>query len=224
MARILVVDDDPHIRELVCHFLRLEGFEVTEAKDGFEALRMFSDIQVDLVILDIMMPRMDGWELCKKLREQADIPLLMLTAKSDSSQIVKGFALGTDDYLVKPFDPAVLVVRVKSLLRRYRIIASQSVQVGALTLRRDTFECRVGEDKITLPLKEFELLFMFASYPGKTFTRDHLIEQIWGFDYEGDERTVDVHIKRLRERFHGELHGFRITTIRGLGYRLEERL
>lgn len=224
MPRILVVDDDPHIRELVCHFMRLEGFEVTEAVDGLEALRIFPDIKPDLVILDIMMPGMDGWTLCTKLREQADLPLLMLTAKSDSSQIVKGFALGTDDYLVKPFDPAVLVVRVQSLLRRYRIMASQSVQVGALTMHRNTFECKVGENNMTLPLKEFELLFKLASYPGKTFTRDHLIEQIWGFDYEGDERTVDVHIKRLRERFPEALYGFRITTIRGLGYRLEERL
>ncbi|WCM63414.1 response regulator transcription factor [Paenibacillus polymyxa] len=223
MTRVLVVDDDPHIRELVGHFLRMEGLEVVEAVDGLDAMRIFDEIKVDLLVLDIMMPGMDGWELCRKLREQTDLPLLMLTAKGETSQIVKGFALGTDDYLVKPFDPMVLVARVKALLKRYRIMASKSVTVGDLVLRSDTFECRAGEKEITLPLKEFELLFKLASYPGKTFTRDQLIEQIWGYDYEGDERTVDVHIKRLRERFPEASHSFRISTIRGLGYRLEVR-
>ncbi|AOK92540.1 response regulator transcription factor [Paenibacillus polymyxa] len=223
MTRVLVVDDDPHIRELVGHFLRMEGLEVVEAVDGLDAMRIFDEIKVDLLVLDIMMPGMDGWELCRKLREQTDLPLLMLTAKGETSQIVKGFALGTDDYLVKPFDPMVLVARVKALLKRYRIMASKSVTVGDLVLRSDTFECRAGEKEITLPLKEFELLFKLASYPGKTFTRDQLIEQIWGYDYEGDERTVDVHIKRLRERFPEASHSFRISTIRGLGYRLELR-
>ncbi|MEK5375342.1 MULTISPECIES: response regulator transcription factor [Paenibacillus] len=223
MTCVLVVDDDPHIRELVGHFLRMEGLEVVEAVDGLDAMRIFDQNKVDLLVLDIMMPGMDGWELCRKLREQTDLPLLMLTAKGETSQIVKGFALGTDDYLVKPFDPMVLVARVKALLKRYRIMASKSVTVGDLVLRSDTFECRAGEKEITLPLKEFELLFKLASYPGKTFTRDQLIEQIWGYDYEGDERTVDVHIKRLRERFPEASHSFRISTIRGLGYRLEVR-
>ncbi|SEI56764.1 response regulator transcription factor [Paenibacillus polymyxa] len=223
MTRVLVVDDDPHIRELVRHFLRLEGLEVVEAVDGLDAMRLFDKTKVDLLVLDIMMPGMDGWELCRKLREQTDLPLLMLTAKGETSQIVKGFALGTDDYLVKPFDPMVLVARVKALLKRYRIMTSKSVTVGDLVLRSDTFECLAGEQEITLPRKEFELLFKLASYPGKTFTRDHLIEQIWGYDYEGDERTVDVHIKRLRERFPEATHSFAIRTIRGLGYRLEVR-
>lgn len=221
MTRILVVDDDPHIRELVGHFLRLEGFVVVEAVDGLDAMNTLGEAKPDLIILDIMMPGMDGWELCRQLREQTELPLLMLTAKGEPSQIVKGFELGTDDYLVKPFDPMVLVARVKALLKRYRIMSSQTVQIGDITLRRDTFECRVGDQEITLPLKEFELLFKLAGYPGKTFTRDQLIEQIWGYDYDGDERTVDVHIKRLRDRFPEERHAFRIRTIRGLGYRLE---
>lgn len=221
MTRVLVVDDDPHIRELVGHFLRLEGFVVVEAVDGLDAMNILDEAKPDLIILDIMMPGMDGWELCRQLREQTELPLLMLTAKGEPSQIVKGFELGTDDYLVKPFDPMVLVARVKALLKRYRIMSSQTVQIGDITLRRDTFECRVGDQEITLPLKEFELLFKLAGYPGKTFTRDQLIEQIWGYDYDGDERTVDVHIKRLRDRFPEERHAFRIRTIRGLGYRLE---
>ncbi len=221
MAQILVVDDDPHIRELVRHFLELEGLDVVEATDGVDALRKFDATSVDLAILDIMMPGMDGWELCRQLRRQTDLPLLMLTAKGETSQIVKGFNLGTDDYLVKPFDPLVLVARVKALLKRYKIMTSQAVQMGELTLRRDTFQCWNANEEMTLPLKEFELLFKLASYPGKTFPRDQLIEQIWGFAYEGDERTVDVHIKRLRERFPEETSAFRISTIRGLGYRLE---
>jgi DNA-binding response OmpR family regulator len=223
MTQILIVDDDAHIRELVGHFLRLEGFDIHEAANGLEALRVLEAVKADLVVLDIMMPGMDGWELCRELREHYDLPLLMLTAKGETAQKVKGFELGTDDYLVKPFDPLELVARVKALLKRYRIITSQTVQIGDLTLNRNTYECRLGDQEIILPRKEFELLLKLASYPGKTFTRNQLIEQIWGYDYEGDERTVDVHIKRLRERFSEDCQAFAIRTIRGLGYRLEVR-
>ncbi len=221
MTQILVVDDDPHIREMVGHFLQQEGWNVVEASEGEGAMRVLEETQVDLVILDIMMPGMDGWTLCRELREHYEMPLLMLTAKGETSQIVKGFELGTDDYLVKPFDPLVLIARVKALLKRYRITASQILQLGNVTLNSRHYECRIEEQEIAMPRKEFELLFKLASFPGKTFTRDELIEKIWGFDYEGDERTVDVHIKRLRERFPEERHAFRIRTIRGLGYRLE---
>jgi DNA-binding response OmpR family regulator len=168
-----------------------------------------------------MMPRMDGWELCRELRESYDLPILMLTAKGETSQKVKGFQLGTDDYLVKPFEPPELVERVKALLKRYRIVASQSVQVGSLCMDRKTFEVQAGEEKLTLPLKEFELLFKLASYPGRTFAREQLIEDVWGYDFAGTDRTLDVHINRLRERFGEGQYGFKITTIRGLGYRLE---
>jgi len=222
MARILVVDDDAHIRELVRHFLSLEGFEVHEAADGKEALALLETVKVDLVILDIMMPVMDGWDLCRELRAVGDVPILMLTAKGETRQKVKGFELGADDYLVKPFDPLELVARVKALLKRYRIATSQIVQIGSLSLNRKTYECRMGDREVLLPPKEFELLFKLASHPGRTFTRDELIEQIWGYDYEGDERTVDVHIKRLRERFARPDAPFLIRTIWGLGYRLEE--
>lgn len=221
MAPILIVDDDPYIRELVRVFMLNEGFDVVEASDGEEALKLLETVQVDMVIMDIMMPNMDGWELCKELREHYDIPLLMLTAKGETSQKVKGFELGTDDYLVKPFEPVELAMRVKALLKRYKIAASQTVQVGDLSMNKKTYEVTVGTESLTLPLKEFELLYKLASYPGKTFSRDQLIEQIWGFDYEGNERTIDVHINRLRERFPEERHAFRIATIRGLGYRME---
>ncbi|CAM5784856.1 MULTISPECIES: response regulator transcription factor [Brevibacillus] len=223
MAKLLVVDDDPHIRELVRVFLQNEGFDILEAADGQEAMAIMETDQADLVILDIMMPRMDGWELCRELRKHYDIPLLMLTAKGETAQKIKGFELGTDDYLVKPFEPAELVVRVKALLKRYRIAASHTVQAGSLQLNRKTFEIGMGGQKLTIPPKEFELLFKLASYPGQTISREQLIEQIWGFDFEGNERTVDVHINRLRERFPESECGFQIRTVRGLGYRLEIR-
>jgi DNA-binding response OmpR family regulator len=145
----------------------------------------------------------------------------MLTAKGETNDKVQGFQLGTDDYLVKPFEPLELVMRVKALLKRYRIATSQTIQVGELYMDRKTFEVRINGEAITLPLKEFELLFKLGSYPGKTFSRDQLIEDIWGYNYEGNERTLDVHINRLRERFPDERYSFRIKTIRGLGYRLE---
>ncbi|WP_020425564.1 response regulator transcription factor [Paenibacillus riograndensis] len=222
MAKILVVDDDPHIRELVEVFLRAEGMEeVFGASDGIEALRLLEDNGVDLAVIDVMMPNMDGWELCKELRRSYDIPILMLTAKGETSQIVKGFELGTDDYLVKPFEPPVLIARVKALLKRYQISAAQSVNVGGLRMNRKTYEVTADQGSITLPLKEFELLFKLASYPGQTLTRDRLIEEVWGYDFEGNERTLDVHVGRLRDRFPREDYGFAIRTVRGLGYRLE---
>ncbi|SDR99469.1 DNA-binding response regulator, OmpR family, contains REC and winged-helix (wHTH) domain [Paenibacillaceae bacterium GAS479] len=223
MPHILVVDDDSHIRELVVHFMEKEGFATTEAASGHEALDRLSETSVDLVILDVMMPGMDGWELCRRLREEnGELPLLMLTAKGESMHKIKGFELGTDDYVVKPFDPLELAARVKALLKRSRIAASQQVRIGELTLDRKTFECRIGKQELTLPRKEFELLFLLASYPGKTLVREQLVEQVWGYDYEGDERTLDVHIKRLRDRLESAEH-VEIRTIRGLGYRLEEK-
>jgi len=222
MTKLLVVDDDAHIRELVKVFLQNEGLEVIEATDGVDALSKLAAEKVDMVVMDIMMPNMDGWTLCEEIRSfDTDLPILMLTAKGETSQKVKGFQLGTDDYLVKPFEPAELIVRVKSILKRYRISVSQIVEAGNVKLNRQTHEVDWNGEIIILRLKEFELLFTLASYVGKTFSREQLIEKIWGYDYEGDERTVDVHIKRIRERFPQEMSGFIIRTIRGLGYRLE---
>lgn len=219
--KILVVDDDAHIRELVKVFLKNEGFDVCEAADGIAALSRLETIKVDLVILDIMMPNMDGWQLCRELREHYDLPVIMITVEGETSQKIKGFELGADDYLVKPFDPLELVARVKALLTRCQIVASQTIQAGDLYLNRRTYEAVAGNEKLTLPLKEFELLFALAGSPGKTISREQLIEDIWGYDFAGDERTLDVHVHRLRERFPEQEHSFRIKTIRGLGYRLE---
>ncbi|MGO4346446.1 response regulator transcription factor [Paenibacillus sp. MCAF9] len=221
MAKILIADDDAHIRELMSLFLKNEGFQILEAKDGAEAQEIWENNQIDMVILDIMMPQVDGWELCREIRRiDSNIPLLMVTAKGESGQKVKGFQLGTDDYLTKPFDPMELVMRVKALLKRYMIVSSQTVQLGGVTLNRRNYQVIRGEETLNLPLKEFELLFKMANHPGQIFTREQLITQIWGKNYEGDDRTVDVHIKRLRERFAGDAQHFQIETARSLGYRL----
>lgn len=223
MALILVVDDEAHIRELVRLYLSDEGFEIVERANGEDAYDYIVDHPVDLVVLDIMMPRMDGWELCRRIRELGDTPILMITAKGEPSQLIKGFQLGTDDYLTKPFDPVELVMRVKALIKRYRISVSQLVHIGDIRLDKSSYKVLLTHtnEEITLPRKEFELLYRLASYPGQLFTRDNLIQLIWGYDYEGDERTVDVHIKRLRERFYTYSQQFKIVTLRGLGYRLE---
>ncbi|URN95837.1 MAG: response regulator transcription factor [Candidatus Pristimantibacillus lignocellulolyticus] len=221
MPTILVADDDANIRELVCLFLRNDGFETVEAADGQEALSVYTSKKVDLVVLDIMMPIMDGWTLCKELRRaDPDLPLLMLTARGETWEKVKGFELGADDYLTKPFDPLELTVRVKALLKRYRIGSTQTIQFGNIILDRQTYKVTEGTESFTLPLKEFELLYKLAGTPGQVYTREQLINQIWGIDYAGDDRTIDVHIKRLRERF-ATTPDFRIETMRGLGYRLE---
>lgn len=222
MPKVLVVDDDAHIRELVRLYLEDEGIEVVQKGNGAEALEYAENHSPDLVVLDIMMPGMDGWDLCANLRELGDVPILMITAKGQPADRIKGFKLGTDDYLAKPFDPMELTLRVKALLKRYRIACSQTVRLGDLLLDRNSYQV-VNKDGlgVTLPMKEFELLYKLGSYPRQLFTRDHLIVEIWGMDYQGDERTVDVHIKRLRERFAEYESDFRIVTLRGLGYRLE---
>ncbi|PUA38040.1 DNA-binding response regulator [Paenibacillus elgii] len=221
MPTILVADDDANIRELVCLFLRNDGFDTLEAADGKEALALFAAKHVDLVVLDIMMPVMDGWTLCRELRRgNPDLPLLILTAKGETWEKVKGFQLGTDDYLTKPFDPLELAVRVRALLKRYRIGSAQIIRLGSVTINRLTYKVTKGTEALSIPLKEFELLYKLAGTPGQIYTRGQLIDQIWGLDYTGDDRTVDVHIKRLRERFE-DTPDFRIETVRGLGYRLE---
>lgn len=223
MTLVMVVDDEAHIRELVRLYLEDEGMEIVEQSNGEAAWQYYCNHVVDLVVLDVMMPRMDGWELCRRLREAGDKPILMITAKGEPSERIKGFQLGTDDYLVKPFEPMELVMRVKALLKRYRISISQIIRLGSVMLDKTSYQVRYKDSGQTesIPLKEFELLFALASQPGKLFTRDALIQQIWGYEYDGDERTIDTHVKRLRERFHHYEPEFRIVTLRGLGYRLE---
>lgn len=222
MTTIMVVDDDQDIRELIRIHLHGEGFQVTEAGHGKEAVRILKKTKVELVVVDVMMPYMDGWDLCRFLKEEyPDIPIILVTAKREINQKIKGFNLGADDYLVKPFDPLELVIRIRALLRRYRIEASMKLQIGDIVLDKHKYEVVMDEERIALPLKEFDILFKLAGSPGKIFTRKELIGQIWGPHFFGDERTVDVHIKRIRERFPQETYSFTIVTKRGLGYKLE---
>ena len=221
MNSIMVVDDDFNICELIRLILKKEDFKVIVANDGISALEKLEIDKINLIILDIMMPNMDGWEFCREVRKFSNIPIIMLTAKSEINQKVKGFDIGADDYLTKPFEPEELVARVKALLKRCNISISKSVEIGKVTIDQNQYMVKTASEDITLPRKEFELLFMLAGAPGKTFLRDRLIEDIWGYDFEGNERTLDVHIGRIRDRFPQDLYGFKITTIRGVGYRLE---
>ncbi|MEK3921507.1 response regulator transcription factor [Paenibacillus polymyxa] len=220
MNTILVVDDDSHIRKLIRIYLEKNQFSVLEAPDGQEALDILSHTKVDLAIVDVMMPRIDGIELTEDIRSYLDIPILMVTAKGESKDKVRGFNAGSDDYLVKPFDPVELILRVKSLLKRYNKNSSNMIQISGVTIDLGNLMVIADGQTIELKKKECELLFSLASSPGKIFTRTQLIDDIWGIDYEGDERTVDVHIKRLRERLE-PVPELVISTIRGLGYRLE---
>jgi DNA-binding response OmpR family regulator len=216
----MIVDDDGNIRELVCTLLRNNGFETCEAIDGRDALRKIESQNPALVIIDVMMPNMDGYELCGHLRQHREnLPTLMLTAKGDLRHKVKGFELGADDYLTKPFEGDELILRVRALLRRYK--AEATIQIGGVVIDRDSYLVMSGGKSEGIPMKEFELLSELAGCPGRTFSRNKLIEDIWGFDFDGNERTLDVHISRLRERFPAERCGFKIITIRGLGYKLE---
>ncbi|API92513.1 DNA-binding response regulator [Virgibacillus pantothenticus] len=221
MIRILVAEDDPHIQRLMKVYLEPEGFQILQAFDGEEALDVIENNQIDLMILDIMMPKVDGFDVCQEIRQFSTVPILMVTAKGESADKVNGFRSGTDDYIVKPFDPVELVLRVKALLRRYRIAYSSIITIGQLKLDEQKQTVEIDDQIIVLPPKEFQLFFKLASYPGNIFTRSQLIEQIWGIDYEGDERTVDVHIKRIRQRFGKWTNQFQIVTVRGLGYQLE---
>jgi two-component system, OmpR family, response regulator len=222
MTNILIVDDDRNIIKFVEIHLIEEGYHVFQAKNGIEALEVLKREACDLAVVDVMMPFMDGYELTKEIRKQYDIPVILLTAKSQIEDKEQGFQAGTDDYMVKPFEPKELSFRIKALLRRYDQQNDDSLlKIGNITINKKSYEVQVGSKTLLLPLREFELLYYLASNPKQVFSRDHLIESIWGLDYEGDERTVDVHIKRLRERFAKLTDDFHIKTVRGIGYFLE---
>ncbi|QOS97966.1 response regulator transcription factor [Brevibacterium sp. JNUCC-42] len=220
---ILIADDDAHVRELLRYYLTKEGYEVHEAPDGQIASGILEQEQINLAVVDVMMPGKNGWELCREIREYFDIPVILLTAKGEVQDKGKGFLAGTDDYVTKPFEPQELLYRIKALLRRYQMVNKNVIIFNQTVIDRISHVVKVGEESIHLPLKEFELLVQLASFPERTFTRAQLLELIWGNDYEGDSRTIDVHIKRLREKFTSKTDDFVISTIRGLGYKLEVR-
>ena len=216
-SKIMVVDDEMHIRELVRFYLDKAGFDTIEAANAEEALDIVENQYIDLAVVDIMMPGMDGFELVEQMRQYREFPVIMLTAKSQSKDKLRGFSLGIDDYVTKPFDPDELMARVKTILKRYSINSSNVVKIGDVIFDGDKYEVRYQDQIIHLPLKQFELAFELAKNPNQIFTREQLIEKIWGMDYD---RTVDVHIKRIRENL-GHLPGFKVVTVRGLGYKIE---
>ncbi|WP_416828923.1 response regulator transcription factor [Ectobacillus polymachus] len=218
---VLLADDDENIRMVTQLYLEKEGFQTKIACDGQQALHMLEKEKIDCAVIDIMMPGMDGWQLCKEIKSYYEIPVLMLTALGEAEDTIKGFQIGTDDYMTKPFHPMELVMRVKALLKRYNISLAGSLSYTNIHIDSNRYEVQIGEEVVTLPIKQFELLYTLATHPGKIFTRDELIEKIWGFDYEGDERTVDTHIKRLRKRLKEFEDLLQIVTVRGLGYKVE---
>lgn len=224
MTKILVVDDDINILNLVSIHLSEQGYQVFKAKDGVQALEILKSEDCHLAVVDVMMPFMDGYELTKEIRQQFNIPIILLTAKNQIEDKEQGFEAGTDDYVVKPFEPKELSYRIKALLRRYDNHPEDFIiRIGSTTINKKSYEVQIGDRTFLLPLKEFELLYFLMSHPMQVFSRDQLIEQIWGLEYEGDERTVDVHIKRLRDRFTKVTDDFQIKTMRGVGYSLETK-
>ncbi|MDM4762705.1 MtrAB system response regulator MtrA [Galbitalea sp. SE-J8] len=218
--RILVVDDDTALAEMIGIVLTGEGFEAAFCADGADAVRAFRDIRPDLVLLDLMLPGMDGIEVCARIREESGVPIIMLTAKSDTTDVVAGLESGADDYVVKPFDPKELVARVRTRLRPAPEAAKETLRVGDLVIDVAGHEVRRGAERINLTPLEFELLLALAARPQQVFTREMLLEQVWGYHYKADTRLVNVHVQRLRAKVEVDPDNPRIVmTVRGVGYR-----
>ena len=223
-GKILVVDDDKNICELLGLYLENEGYNVYIVNDGESAVREFQTFQPDLVILDIMLPRMDGWQVCREIRKVSEKPIIMVTAKGETFDKVLGLELGADDYIVKPFDPKEIVARIKAVLRRTHVSAATErklVEYDKLSINLTNYEMKVDGKIVNTPPKELELIFHLASNPNHVFTRDQLLDEVWGFDYYGDSRTVDVHIKRLREKLEGVSDKWALKTVWGVGYKFD---
>ncbi len=220
---VLVVDDDEHICEVLRLSLESEKFRVEISLDGAEALAKFQALHPELVILDVMLPKLNGWEVCREIRKTSNTPILMLTAKGEELDRVLGLELGADDYVLKPFSPRELIARVRAILRRTTpVLASQNtLRFAGLTVDMQGHEVRVGQDIVPLTPKEFELLSYLAQNPGRVFTRDQLLSNVWGYEYLGDARTVDEHIKRLRQKVESRSNQRYIKTVWGLGYKFE---
>ena len=224
MARnILVVEDDRNISELLRMYLEKEGFEVRLAYDGGKAVEEFEKQQPDMVLLDIMLPVLDGWQVCERIRQKARTPIIMLTAKSDVTDRITGLEMGADDYLVKPFEMKELMARINAVLRRSEIPddTKKRLQFDKLVINLDSYELLVDGKQIDTPPKELELLYHLAATPNRVYTRNQLLDEVWGFDYFGDSRTVDVHIKRLREKVEDVSDQWALKTVWGVGYKFE---
>ena len=225
-TKILLVDDDPNIRQLVNLYLVKEGFEVEMAERGDEALKKVLASPPNLMLLDVMLPGMDGWQVLRETRKTSNVPIIMLTAKDETFDKVLGLEMGADDYIAKPFDMKELVARIKAVVRRYQVPepaeSGKALSFPGLTVNISQYTVNYMGKELEMPPKELELLNFLASHPNQVFTREQLLEQVWGYDYFGDSRTVDVHVKRLREKLtEGEKLGWQIKTVWGVGYKFE---
>lgn len=226
MLKILIVDDDINISELIALYVEKEGYETQKADSGPAAIEAFEKFMPDLVILDIMLPGIDGYDVCKEIRKHSAVPIIMLTAKGEVFDKVLGLELGADDYMIKPFDPKELIARIKAVLRRHMKSHQQQntrnrILLDNLTIDKDNYSVTYMGELMELPPKELEVLYFLASHPKQVFTREQLLDKIWGYDFVGDTRTVDVHIKRLRDKFEGD-HSWQIKTVWGVGYKFEK--
>ncbi|MBP1570093.1 MAG: response regulator transcription factor [Oscillospiraceae bacterium] len=225
--KILIADDDRNICELLRIYLEKEGFAVVLAGNGEEALSKFDEEEPDILLLDVMMPKLDGWQVCRELRKKSECPIIMITAKGETFDKVLGLELGADDYVVKPFEPKEIVARVKAVLRRTGKASAENdkkeVNYDKLTVNMTKYELKVDGKVVDTPPKELELLFHLASNPNRVYTRDQLLDEVWGFEYYGDSRTVDVHIKRLREKLEGVSEKWTLKTVWGVGYKFETK-
>ena len=224
-TKLLIVDDDPNICEMLRLHLEKEGYQVKTANDGAEGVNFFKIYEPDIVLLDIMMPKKDGWQVCREIREISPKPVIMITAKGEVFDKVLGLELGADDFIVKPFDMKELSARIKAVLRRYHAHTSQQdeevIRFENIEISLQKYELKIRGKAIDIPPKELELLYFLASNCNRVFTRDQLLDKVWGFDYLGDSRTVDVHVKRLREKLEGVSDKWLLKTVWGVGYKFE---
>jgi DNA-binding response OmpR family regulator len=228
--KILVVDDDNNICELLRLYLEKEGYTVILAKTGMQAVQTFAEQQPDLMLLDIMLPELDGWQVCREVRKYSNKPIIMLTAKGETFDKVLGLELGADDYITKPFEAKEVLARIKAVLRRsgstYQSDPAEDIKQVSydnLVINLTNYELKVNGKRIEAPPKEMELLYHLASNPHRVFTRDQLLDEVWGFDYYGDSRTVDVHVKRIREKLEGVSDKWELKTVWGIGYKFETK-
>lgn len=225
LEKILVVDDDKNICELLRIYLEKEGYSVILCHDGQEAIVKFNTLSPDLILLDVMIPSLDGWQVCREIRGKSSIPIIMLTAKGETFDKVLGLELGADDYVVKPFDTKEIIARIKAVLRRIsqknQSDDQKEVVFDKLVVNMTRYELKVNDAVVDAPPKELELLFHLASNPNRVFTRDQLLDEVWGFEYYGDSRTIDVHVKRLREKLEDVSSKWALKTVWGVGYKFE---
>jgi DNA-binding response OmpR family regulator len=218
--KILVVDDESRMRKLVKDFLTKQNFEVVEAENGEQAVDIFFSMKdIALIILDVMMPKMDGWQVCREIRQYSKVPIIMLTAKSDEKDELLGFELGVDEYISKPFSPKILVARVEAILRRTNSLEEEITEVGGITLDKAAHQVKIEGETIDLSIKEYELLSYFIANQGVALSRERILNHVWNYDYFGDARTIDTHVKKLRSKLGDK--GDYIKTIWGMGYKFE---